>query len=63
MSRKKATKMGRPCFPAGKAKSEQIVIRVEPALYKNMVKASKRAGKPLATWIRETLAELFSEGK
>ena len=50
--------MGRPCFPAGKAKSEQLVVRVEPALAEKMREAAKREDKPLAAWIRDTLKAL-----
>jgi predicted HicB family RNase H-like nuclease len=52
---KQKTRMGRPRFPKGKAKSAQHLIRFEPALYEKMQAAARREGKPLATWIRDTL--------
>lgn len=59
MGKRKTTGPGRPPFPKGKAKSTQLVFRVEPALHKKILKAAKRDGKPLAAWVRDTLAELL----
>ncbi|MCL5280494.1 MAG: hypothetical protein M1376_11370 [Planctomycetes bacterium] len=59
MSKQKKSRMGRPCFPAGKAKSIQFAVRVEPALYDKMRAAARREGKGLATWARDTLEELL----
>jgi predicted HicB family RNase H-like nuclease len=59
MSKKEPTRMGRPPFPEGKAKSEQIVFRAEPGLCEQIRAAAKREGKGLATWIRDTLAQLL----
>ena len=59
MSGPKPSRMGRPPFPKGKAKSTQLVFRVEPALHKKILKAAKQEGKPLAVWVRDTLSELL----
>jgi predicted HicB family RNase H-like nuclease len=56
---KKKTQMGRPCFPAGKAKTKPVLVRLTPGLHKAMSEAAERKGKPLATWIRDTLAQLL----
>ncbi len=59
MTKRKSSRMGRPPFPRGKAKSTQLVFRVEPALHKEILKAAKRERKTLAGWVRDTLAELL----
>ena len=59
MSKRKRKGPGRPFLPEGKAKSVQLVFRVEPALHKKIQKAAKREAKPLAAWVRDTLAELL----
>jgi predicted HicB family RNase H-like nuclease len=58
-TRKKKTRMGRPCFPAGKAKTKPVLIRLTPAMHKMMSEAAKRAGKPLTTWLRDSAAQLL----
>jgi hypothetical protein len=57
--RKKTTRMGRPPFPEGKAKTRAVLVRLTPAEHKAMSKAAKRVGKHLATWMRDTLGELL----
>ncbi len=59
MSKKKASRMGRPRFPAGKAKDKAVLVRLTPALHKAMSETAKRERKPLATWMRDTLAQLL----
>lgn len=61
MSKSKPSRMGRPPLPKGKAKSTQLLFRVQPALHKKILKTAKREGKPLATWVRDTLAELLKD--
>jgi hypothetical protein len=56
MSRQERSRMGRPRFPRGRAKSARIGVRLEPGLYQTLLVVAKRAGKPLATWIRDVLA-------
>jgi len=51
--------MGRPRLPAGVARSVKIIFRVEPGLHERIVAAADRAGKPMATWIRDTLDSLL----
>lgn len=51
--------MGRPRLPAGEARSMKIIFRVEPDLHKRIVGAAKEAGRPMATWIRDTLEALL----
>lgn len=59
MSKRNTKGRGRPFLPKDKARSVQLVFRVEPALHKKILKAAKREGKPLATWVRDTLTELL----
>jgi predicted HicB family RNase H-like nuclease len=59
MDKKKTTKMGRPRFPAGKTKSIQFAVRVEPALYEKMQAAARREGKGVATWVHDTVVRLL----
>ncbi|UCD49799.1 MAG: toxin-antitoxin system HicB family antitoxin [Phycisphaerales bacterium] len=54
--------MGRPPFPAGKAKSKEVMVRFTPAMHRAMVKAAKRQGKPLTAWIREAVARALTGG-
>jgi len=54
--------MGRPPFPAGKAKSRRVFFRAEPALYEKLAVAAERQGKPVATWIHDML-EVLLEGE
>ncbi len=56
---RRKTKMGRPPLPEGKARSVQIIFRAEPGLYEKIAAAAKQAGKPMATWIRDTLDALL----
>jgi hypothetical protein len=58
IQRKKA---GRPPLPADKARSVRIIFRAELALYERIRGAAEQAGKPAATWIRDTLTDLLSE--
>ena len=57
MSKQKTTRMGRPRFPAGKAKTKCVLVRLTPALHRAMSAAAKREGQALATWIRDAAAE------
>jgi predicted HicB family RNase H-like nuclease len=59
MAKQKTSRMGRPRFPAGKAKTKPVFVRLTPALYEAWSEAAKREGKPLATWMRDTLAQLL----
>ncbi len=63
MGKQAKTKMGRPPLPKGKVKDTQLVFRVDPSLRRKIVRAAKRAHKPMATWIRDMLTELLSGGK
>lgn len=56
MKQKKA-KMGRPAFPAGKACTKPVLVRLTPALHKAMSLAAKQAGKTLTGWIRDAAIE------
>lgn len=58
MKRQKS-KMGRPPLPAGQARSVRVFFRTEPALYEKLAATAKREGKPVATWIHDTLAQLL----
>jgi len=58
-TRRCRTKMGRPPLPEGKARSVQIIFRAEPGLHERVAAAAKQAGKPLATWIHDTLDVLL----
>jgi len=55
---KSKSRMGRPPFPVGQAKSRKVFFRAEPVLYEKMTVAAKRDGKPVATWIHDTLKAL-----
>lgn len=55
------TKMGRPAFPAGKASTKPVLVRLTPALYKAMSVAAKRAGKTLTGWIRDAATERLNQ--
>lgn len=59
MGKRKKTRMGRPPFPKGQAKNKVVLVRLTPALHKTMSQAANREGKHLATWMRDTLAELL----
>jgi predicted HicB family RNase H-like nuclease len=58
-AKRKKAKLGRPPKPAGQARSVQIIFRAEPGLHKSIAKAAKEAGKPLASWIHDTLETLL----
>lgn len=57
--RKQRAQVGRPRLPADEVRSVKILFRVEPGLHERIVEAADRAGKPMATWIRETLEALL----
>ena len=63
MGKQKKSRMGRPPFPKGEAKSVQLVFRVRPVLYRKLRAAARRQGKPLAAWIRETLDRCVGGGE
>jgi predicted HicB family RNase H-like nuclease len=63
MKRSRAkSRMGRPPFPAGQAKSRKVFFRAEPGLYEKLAAAAERQGKPVSTWIHDTL-EVLLEGE
>lgn len=53
---KKTSRMGRPPLPKTRLKSTLVVVRVTPAFDKALRAAAKKAKKPLAAFIRDTLA-------
>lgn len=57
MGKTRPSRMGRPPLPKGRAKDIQLCFRVQPALYTALLKAANRADRPLAAWIRDTLAQ------
>jgi len=63
MAKKKKRKPGpgRNPLPKDVALSRKVFFRVEPPFYAKLEAAAKRAGKPLATWIHNTLAELLED--
>ena len=46
-------------MPKHKAKSRKVFFRAEPPFYAKLEAAAKQAGKPLATWIHDTLEDLL----
>jgi predicted HicB family RNase H-like nuclease len=56
---KHKSRMGRPPMPEGQAKSRKVFFRAEPPFYAKLEAAAKQAGKPVATWIHDTLAQLL----
>jgi|GEM_PF-1585136 len=56
---KHQARMGRPPLPAGKARTERIIFRVEPSLRSRIVAAAKKAGKSPTAWIRDILINLL----
>jgi predicted HicB family RNase H-like nuclease len=59
MSKPKTSRMGRPPLPKGAKKDRCVLVRLTPALHAAMTRAAKRGGKPLATWMRDTLVEFL----
>lgn len=58
--RKRKPGAGRKPLPEGQAKSRKVFFRAEPAFYARLEVAAKQAGKPVATWIHDTLADLIA---
>lgn len=46
-------------MPEGQAKSCKVFFRAEPPFYAKIEAAAQQAGKPVATWIHDTLAQLL----
>jgi predicted HicB family RNase H-like nuclease len=57
MSKKKTSRMGRPPKPKGTVKDVQIVIRLTPAFNKALFAAAAAAGKSVAGYVRDIVAE------
>jgi len=57
--RKRKPGGGRKPLPEGQAKSRKVFFRAEPPFYAKLKAAAQQAGKPIATWIHDTLAELL----
>jgi len=55
--------MGRPPLPKDQLKSVKVFFRATPAFHKALLKAAKRQGKPLATYISDTLAKIVKGGE
>jgi hypothetical protein len=53
--RKRRPGGGRKPLPEGQAKIRKVFFRAEPPFYAKLEAAAKRAGKPVATWIHDTL--------
>jgi predicted HicB family RNase H-like nuclease len=53
--RKRKPGGGRKPLPEGQAKSRKVFFRAEPPFYAKLETAAKQAGKPVATWIHDTL--------
>ncbi len=56
---KPKSRMGRPPMPEGQAKNRKVFFRAEPGFYAKLEAAAKQAGKPVATWIHDTLKVLL----
>jgi len=52
---KRKSPAGRKPLPEDRAKSRKVFFRAEPPFYARLEAAAQRAGKPLATWIHDTL--------
>jgi predicted HicB family RNase H-like nuclease len=50
---------GRHPLPEDQAKSRKVFFRAEPPFYAELESAAKQAGKPLATWIYDTLKAIL----
>jgi len=50
-------------MPKAQRKSVKVFFRATPAFHKALLDAAQRQGKPLATYINDTLAELLTGGK
>lgn len=57
--RKRKPGAGRKPLPEGQAKSRKVFFRAEPPFYDRLKAAADRTGKPLATWIHDTLEALL----
>ena len=57
--RKRKPGGGRKPLPEEQAKSHKVFFRAEPPFYAKLETAAKKAAKPLATWIHDTLAEIL----
>jgi predicted HicB family RNase H-like nuclease len=60
---KKRKRMGRPPLAKAKRKSVKVFFRTTPSFHKTLVNAAKQEGKPLATYISDTLEELLAGGE
>jgi hypothetical protein len=57
--RKRRPGGGRKPLPEGQAKTCKVFFRAEPPFYAKLEAAAKQAGKPVATWIHDTLVQLL----
>ena len=57
MGKKKTCRMGRPPKPKGTVKDVQIVIRLTPAFNKALLAAAAAAGRSVAGYVRDIVAE------
>ena len=56
---KRKSGAGRPPLPEDEAKSRKVFFRADPPFYAKLERTAKGQGKPLGTWIYDTLAELL----
>jgi len=56
---KRKSRMGRPPLAKDEAKTRKVFFRVEPPFYVKIEAAASAAGKPVSTWIRDTVADLL----
>jgi predicted HicB family RNase H-like nuclease len=56
---KRKSPAGRHPLPEDQAKSRKVFFRAEPLFYAKLEAAAKQAGKPVATWIHDTLKALL----
>ncbi len=61
MGKQEKTKMGRPKFPPGKARSKAVLLRLTPAMYNKIIKAAKGEGKVATDWLRDRLAQVLED--
>ena len=59
----KKKRMGRPPLPESERRSVKVFFRATPAFHKALLRAAKQEGKPLATWITETLVGIIKKGE
>jgi hypothetical protein len=57
----KKTRRGRPRKSSGTAKSESLLLRLDPGEKKGFTDAADLAGAPLSVWIRERLRQVAAK--